>query len=241
MEAPMRSRLALALATTALLAPAAASASPFHLQAAAGTDAPLALSLRGDVELPGRLRVMVAGGVTPTLYLAAFNGVLSAAAGGSQSSAAGPFGTRLDSGSMWRVAGGWRPFPGAGLVLTAGYARLSLSGAASAAELITAVTGSAPPAQVPEARGVYSVTSTLHMVSAELGWEFLFFGDHLVLQTAVGVVGTVDAQTSITPRFASTTPGAAEARVVAQSYVDQALRSYAVLPTFSLSLGYRFL
>jgi hypothetical protein len=61
----------------------------------------------------------------------------------------------------------------------------------------------------------------------------------LATQTAVGFVGTVDSRTTITPRFASTTPGAAEARRVAQNWVDQALQSYVFLPTFSLSLGYQ--
>jgi len=67
----------------------------------------------------------------------------------------------------------------------------------------------------------------------------LFFGDRLVLQMAVGFVGTVDSRTAITPRFASTTPGTAEARRTAQDYVDHVLRSYVFLPTFSISLGFR--
>ena len=62
-----------------------------------------------------------------------------------------------------------------------------------------------------------------------------------MLQTAVGFVGTIDSQTTITPRFVSTTAGAAAARQTAQGYVDQVLQSYVFLPTFSLSLGYRFL
>ncbi len=41
---------ALTLATT--LAPALSPATPFHAQASLGTDAPLMLSLRGDVEPP---------------------------------------------------------------------------------------------------------------------------------------------------------------------------------------------
>jgi hypothetical protein len=61
----------------------------------------------------------------------------------------------------------------------------------------------------------------------------------LAIQTAVGFVGTVDSRTTITPRFASTTPGAAETRRVAQNWVDQALKSSVFLPTVSLSLGYR--
>ena len=231
---------ALALVATLVCAPAIATADPFHFQASVGTDVPLAASLRGDIELPGRLRVMASVGITPDIYLRAFNGVISAAGANSQSSS-GLYGIRLDSGSLWRIHGGWRPFPGAGFVLMGGYGRLSLSGSASASELITSVTGRTPPPQVPEANGVYSVTSTLHTVSAELGWEFLFFGDHLVLQTAVGFVGTIDSQTTITPRFVSTTAGAAAARQTAQGYVDQVLQSYVFLPTFSLSLGYRFL
>lgn len=237
---PSRPALSLALLGSLALAPALAGADPFHFQLAAGTEAPVALSLRGDVELPGRLRVMASVGTTPAAYLSAFNGLIRAAGSGSQSSS-GLFGIGLDSGSSWRVQGGWRPFSGAGLLLMGGYTRLDVAGSASAREVFTSVTGQVPPASIPEASGVYSVASTLHMVSAELGWEFLFFGDHLVIQTAVGFVGTLDSSTAITPRFASTTPGAAAARTTAQTYVDQALQSYVFLPTFSLSLGYRFL
>lgn len=88
---------------------------------------------------------------------------------------------------------------------------------------------------------MYDVAATLHTLNAEIGWEFLFFGDRLALMTAVGFMGTVDSRTAITPRFSSTTPGAADARRNAQDAIDQVLRSYAFLPTFSLSLGYRFL
>jgi len=234
----MRTAAALTLLASMGCAPAIALADPFHFQVAAGTEVPLALSLRGDVELPGRLRVMASVGTTPALYRDAFNGIISAAGTSSQTSS-GLYGISLDSGSMWRIHGGWRPFPNAGLLLMAGYARLDLSGTASASELITSVTGRPPPPNVPEANGVYSIASTLHAFNADLGWEFLFFGDRLVLQMAVGFVGTVDSRTAITPRFASTTPGTAEARRTAQEYVDHVLRSYVFLPTFSLSLGFR--
>jgi hypothetical protein len=230
---------ALTLLTSLVSAPGIGLASPFHAQASAGTDAPLTLSIRGDIELPGRLRVMVSVGTTPELYRDAYNGIISAAGNSSQTSA-GLYGIRMDSGSMWRLHGGWRPFPGAGLLLMGGYGRLDLSGTANARELITSVTGLPPPPNVPEANGLYSIDATLHMVSAELGWEFLFFGDRVVLQTSVGFAGTVDSRTAITPRFASTTPGTAEARRTAQDYVDHVLRSYVFLPTFSLSLGFRF-
>lgn len=227
---------ALALATT--LAPALSHASPVHAQASLGTDAPLMLSLRGDVELPGRLRVMAAGGFAPTAYVNVINNVLSAGGGGQ--SGGGLYGIHVDSASAWRVHAGWRPFAGAGLVLMGGYGRLDLAGSASARDVITSVTGVAPPSGIPEANGMYDVTSTLHMLDAELGWEFLLFDDHLVIQTAVGVGATMAAHTTITPRFASTTPGAAAARTQAQNHVDDTLRSYGVVPTISLSLGYRF-
>jgi hypothetical protein len=58
-----------------------------------------------------------------------------------------------------------------------------------------------------------------------------------VLRTAT----PTSSGTPSTPQFVSTTPGAAEARVTAQGYIDQVLQSYVFLPTFSLSLGYRFL
>lgn len=230
---------ALALLASLACAQAVASADPLHLQVSVGTDAPLAIAGRAEVELPGRLRLMASYGTTPRIYLDAFEGVISAA-GTSSQSPSGLFGIGLDGGSMWRLHGGWRPFAGAGLLLMGGYGRLALSGSASAGEIVTSFTGRAPPPQVPEANGVYGVASTLHTVSAELEWEFVFLSDLLVIQTAVGFVATVDSQTTITPRFTSTTPGSAEARQAAQGYVDEVLQSYVFLPTFSLSLGYRF-
>ncbi|MDB4927726.1 MAG: hypothetical protein JWM10_210, partial [Myxococcaceae bacterium] len=151
-----RPALALALLGSLVLAPALAAADPFHFQVAAGTEAPVALSLRGDIELPGRLRVMASVGTTPQVYLSAFNGLIRAAGTSSQSSS-GLLGIGLDRGSSWRVQGGWRPFAGAGLVLMGGYTRLNVSGSASAREVFTSVTGQVPPASVPEASGLYSV------------------------------------------------------------------------------------
>ncbi len=226
---------ALALATT--LAPALSQATPLHAQASVGTDAPLMLSLRGDVELPGRLRVMASGGFAPTAYVNVINNVLSA--GGGQSTS-GLYGIRVDSASAWRVHAGWRPFAGAGLVLMGGYGRLDLVGSAGARDVITSITGVAPPSGLPEANGMYDVNSALHMVDAELGWEFLLFGDRMVIQSAVGIGVTMAAHTAIQPRFTSTTPGAAAARTQAQNLVDETLRSYGVVPTISVSVGYRF-
>lgn len=231
---------AFVLAAALMSAPGLATADPpVHLQTTLGTDAPLAVNLRADLELPGRLRVMASGGFTPGPYLDAFNAIVTATAG---SQTDGGFsGVRLTSGTSWRVHAGWRPAPNAGLLLMGGYGRVDLRGEVSARALITSVTGLAPPANVPEATGMYDVAATLHTLNAEIGWEFLFFGDRLALMTAVGFMGTVDSRTAITPRFSSTTPGAADARRNAQDAIDQVLRSYAFLPTFSLSLGYRFL
>lgn len=228
------------VAALALCAPRTAGADPPHFQASVGTDAPISLMVRGEVELPGRLRLMASVGTTPQPYLDAFNGVLRAAAGGSTQSSVGILGIRLDSGSAWRLHAGWRPIAGAGLLIMGGYGRLNLAGSANAREVITSITGVPPSPQVPEANGIYDVRATLHMLDVELGREFLFFGDHLVIQTAVGLAGTVDARTTITPRFPSTTPGVAATRTQAQDYTDHVLRSYVFLPTFSLSLGYRF-
>lgn len=231
---------AFVLAAALVTAPALAKADPpVHFQTTLGTDLPLAVTLRGDLELPGRLRLMASAGVTPEPYLAAFNSVLAASSG--SQSGSGLMGIQLTGGTSWRVHAGWRPAPNAGLLLMGGYGRVDLRGTANARELIASVTGMTPPPSVPEANGVYDVETTLHTLNAEVGWEFLFFGDHLVLQTAVGVMGTFDSRTAITPRFASTTPGAAEARNAAQTYVDQTVRTYGILPTFSLNLGYRFL
>ncbi len=228
---------AIALLLATAMAPSLASANPFHLQLTASTDAPLAVGLRGDLELPGRLRVAVAGGFAPQPYINVMNNVLTAA-GGSQGG--GLYGFTVESASAWRVHAGWRPFSGAGLLLMGGYGRLSMDGAVNARTLITSITGVAPPASVPEANGVYDVSSSLHMVDAELGWEFTMFDDRLVIQTAVGVGFTVAANTTIQPRFTSSTPGAAAARTRAQEDFDSTLRRYGVVPTISLSLGYRF-
>lgn len=225
------STIALAVA----LSPVVAAASPLHLQLAANTDAPLAVGGRVDAELPGRIRLMASGGFAPRAYVNVMNNLLSASDG---QSGGGFYGITIESASAWRVHAGWRPF--AGLLVMGGYGRVDLAGSASARTLITSVTGVAPPASVPEANGVYDVSSTLHMLDAELGWEFTLFDDRLVIQTAVGVGVTMAAATTITPRFASTTPGAAAARTSAESMVNDSLRAWGVVPSMSLSLGYRF-
>lgn len=233
--------LSLLVVAGALSAPAVCSADPaWHFVASVTTEAPLAASLRGDLELPGRLRVATSYGMMPSSYVSVVNRLLSLAGGGNMQSSPGLLGMTVDEGTAFRLHGGWRPSSTAGFLMMVGYGRVNLYGSGSARALVEGATGMTPPAGTPESTGTYQIQSTLHMFEAEVGWEWLMFGDRLALRIAGGVSGTVDSRTSIQPQWTSRSP-ATTAQVVdaAEARVDRTLQSYAITPVFSIGLGYR--
>lgn len=231
---------AVAAVFVALAAPRSAEASPWHLQLSAATNFPLDLSLRLDVEGPHRLRLSTSVGVMPDGYVRALNAV-SVSAGWYSESEGELIRTALQSSLVWRTHLGWRPFAREGFTVMVGYGLATLGGGASAQELLAGVTGAMPSRLETSSALRYSVRSTLHMVDVELGWEWTFFGDRLVIHTALGFAGTFAASTRITPDYTPRAPQAVASFTAAgERYLDDLYRSYVFTPVLSVGAGYRF-
>lgn len=237
----MRSLLAASVLGLVALAPSRASASPWRLTLSAGTDFPIALSARADVEGPYRLRASTSLGVMPGAYVDAIN-ALATSAGWYTQSEADLIRIALQTSLVWRTHVGWRPFARHGFNVMAGYGLVALGGGASAQQLIAGITGQMPPGNnATAASATYAVSSTLHMIDVELGWEWRLLGEHLVVQAALGFAGTLASHTTITPQYTPRYPQAtATFANYGAAYLDDTLQSYVFTPTLSVFAGYRF-
>jgi len=149
--------------------------------------------------------------------------------------------TALQTSLVWRTHLGWRPFPREGFTVMAGYGLVTLGGGASAQELIAGITGAMIPPGSASAMLSYRVRSTLHMVDVELGWEWTFLRDRLVVHAALGFAGTVASQTRITPDYTPRAPQVTASFAAAgERYLDGLYQSYVFTPVLSVGVGYRF-
>ncbi len=237
----MRPPLVVAIALA--LVPSAAVAHPWHLQGSVGTDFPIALGARLDVEGPYRLRLSTSVGTMPGAYVDAINGI-AIAAGWFTQSEADLIRVALRSSFVWRTHLGWRPWARHGFTAMVGYGLVTLGGGASAEQLITGVTGAMPPSHQGGSTSMtysYAVTSTLHMIDVEVGWEWLFLRDRLVVQAALGFAGTLSSRTTITPQYTPRFPQAtANFAAYAAGYLDDTLQAYVFSPVATVTVGYRF-
>jgi hypothetical protein len=230
---------------------AASAGSGWHVGVEAVTEIPVQVGARVAVEAPYRIRIDSSVGFFPPVYLDLMNDILSAAPQYNEDVAT-LVKIALDSSIVWRTHVGWRPFSGAGFYFTAGYGLITFGGDAGAEELLIAATelqliDSSKPApeegSLPEKRG-YDIVSMLHMIDAEVGWEFLI-AERLTLRAAVGGAFTLAASTDISPRFDVRRP---VARATIDEFTSQSgaalndlYTTFVHTPVVSLSLGYRFM
>lgn len=209
----------------------------FHLGLEAVNDFPLDVGGQLTFEMPYGLRLSTSFGVLPRAFVDAISSV-AVDAGLYDDNAATLVSNALENAFVWRLHAGWRPFPSAGFYLEVGYGMVSVGSRASSADVVAALTGQTLPAGVPSDLGV-DLESTIHMVDIEIGWE-LVVASHLVLRLALGAALTVGASTQITPD--SSVSGYLPVQQYAgeaEATIDDALTSYAFLPTLSIALGYR--
>lgn len=216
-----------------------ASTPPWHIAVAVGTDFPIGVGGRVDMEGPWRLRASVSLGALPGPYVSAINGFLVGVNAFGDSTAE-LIKQTLSSSLVLRTHLGWRPFARRGFYVDGGYALVTLGGSASSAELIAGVTGRPAPERDGRHQYTLSATSTLHMLDLEFGWCWPLWR-RLQLRTAVGGAFTVRASTRITPDYTPKTPQLTAAFTeYGESYLDDIFTSYVFTPVVSLSLGYAF-
>ena len=230
---------------------AAAAGSGWHVGVEALTEVPVHMGARLAVEAPHRIRIDSAVGYFPSFYLDAMNAILKSAPQYNEDVAT-LVKIGLDNSLIWRTHIGWRPFAGAGFYFSAGYGLVTFGGDAGAEELLIAATElelvdskqqPPPEGSLPEKRG-YDIVSNLHMIDAEVGWEFVL-AERLTLRAAVGGAFTLAASTDISPRFNVRLPAAKAAidEFTSQSaaVLNDTYTTFVHTPVVSLSLGYRFM
>lgn len=204
---------------------------------AAGTEFPMSVALRGQVEAPFRLRLSSAVGVLPGPYVSAINGIL-VGVGAYNQATADLIRDALGSSLIWRTHLGYRPFVRHGFTFEAGYGLVALGGGASASTIVSAATGASSPEAGTDKN--FKVSSALHMVDVELGWEWVLL-EHLFVRAAAGGAFTLAASSSVTPDYTPRAPRVTEAfGASSAAYLDETYTTYVFTPVVSLWAGYSF-
>lgn len=206
-----------------------------HVRVEAVTTAPIHLGAGIVAELPARLRLTGAIGYLPPFYVDGINRV-SRDLGGYDERTAQVIAQSLDSSFVGRAHLGWRPFAGAGFYVEAGYGLVALGGGTSEETVLALALG----LDLPEAPGHrYDVDTTLHMLDAEIGWEW-WVADRLSLRLGLGAATTLDANSTVAPSSGRGIPllGSALASL-AENRLDDLLERYVHTPTLTFALGWR--
>jgi hypothetical protein len=205
--------------------------SPWHLAIGAGTDFPISVGGRLELEA-SRLRLSSSLGILPGPYVDVINETV-VAFGGYDEATADVVKEALSSSLIWRTHLGVRVWRG--LYVEAGYGLVTLGGDAAGAELFGAVTGQ----PVPPGTGdrPFDIRSTLHMADVEIGYDFAV-SQALRLRVAIGGAFTFAASTRITPESEAPAQVESFARE-AEAYLDDIYTSYVFTPVLSVSAAYR--
>ncbi len=211
----------------------------WHLAAETVTDVPLDVGVRVAAEAPGRVRLSTSLGILPGPYVDLINAGVEAF-GGYNDQTAQLIKDSLSSSLVWRTHAGWRPLRRHGLTIDIGYGLVALGGGVSGEEVIMVATGHAPPPGENAPMRSYHVASVLHMIDAEIGWEWRL-PHGLMLRTALGFAGTLAASTSVSPNYTPRDPRVVSMfTTAAASYLDDTYTSYVFAPVVTVGVAYRF-
>jgi len=209
--------------------PPRAQVKPSHdwrLSLQAATHAPIDVGVLASLETPLRLRLSIGYGWIPSAYSGLLTGIAASASGDAQVGAI--LNHTSYQGRTFRGQAGVRPFRSMGLYADVGYTRLSVDGT-----LDLAASG-VPSLQI--LGGGYQAHTTVDMWLVEVGSQHELW-DSVIMGLAFGVMGTFDAQTSITSENgASSSPALGQAA----KQTDAALKAYGFVPTITLRLGFDF-
>lgn len=198
----------------------------WRLSLQGATHAPIDVGVLASLETPLRLRLSIGYGWVPSAYSGLLTGIAAAASGDAQVGAI--LNHASYQGRTFRGQAGVRPFRSMGLYADFGYARLSVDGT-----LDLAASG-VPALQI--LGGGYQAHTTVDMWLVEVGSQHELW-DRVIMGLAFGVMGTLDARTSIgSENGAPTSPTLGQAA----KQTDAALKAYGFVPTITLRLGFDF-
>lgn len=203
---------------------------PFRLELMGGSMAPIDVGLTARLIVLDRLVLSLGMGAGAYGQLAQ---VLGTAVAGEE---AGTVSRHLVSGLFaLHLSAGLRPIEGEGLEILGGYSLLYRDARLDASSLLSAL-----GAQSEEGTRL-DVELMLHAVHVELAWTFVVL-EHFLVRPAIGWLHVVRADSSldVVPPAGSSAVDVQGAMDDAESTLEEALSTYGMTPTLSLSIGYRF-
>ena len=249
-EAPAQQPAVVALPTSerALPRPAAAEQATGELRPRlrleAGSVLPLYVGAGLILELPNRLRLGSWFGALPGAYVDVLSGGAGLLVGPEQygSEQAALVESALDVSLFYQASLGWRPAKGWGFYMRLGYGLATLGGSALASEVLEAATGQT----LPEELGPIDVevSSTLHMIAPEIGWQW-GFGGGFGLRVGLGWAFTLSANTELYLGARQDVDDGLRAALdqieqAGADYLDGLYTGYVHPPTLTLMLGWTF-
>lgn len=224
-----------------------ADASDWHLDASLGTDFPISLHGAVTVEGPYRLRARLGIGWMPGGYLDVINGIITGF-GWYDDATAALIQAVLKDSLIVHPELGWRPVENAGFHFDVGYQMAGLGGSLSAVETVEALTGNDLPAEASEAAIDLQAAATDHMLTVNLGWEFVI-KDRLIIDTGLGGAFSMSASSELTPNLNTGRTGPGYDAMLAEldetmgegeTLLNETLTKYVHSPMIRIAVGYRF-
>ncbi len=206
-----------------------------RVRVVAGVDAPLELAGGVELVLPWRIRVGTAVGVLPQTVERSVNTAL-VDHGVYDHSIGDLVNVGMQRVLLWRLYVAIQPWPGHGLLAAAGVGAAWLHGAATAVQVASALEMPLPDG-TPGGDTRFDLASRLHVVDAELGWEWRL-PRHWSLQLRVGVAAATSASTRVTLTPAITDPRIAPLADRARTTLDHAYTTYVKTPLLSCVVGF---
>lgn len=201
------------------------------------TTVPLDVAERVSLEAPNRLHLRASIGVMP--YANLIDKVIKGFGGYGDAEAA-VIKEALSESLVFRAQAGFRPFDELGLYLDVGYSLITLGGDLDGNDVIVLGRGAIAPQDATSPFRHYRVSSTLHLVVLELGWEQALL-DWLMVRGAIGFAGAQGASSSIEPTFSDVNAALLNAYCEqAAEYLDQLYTTYVYTPTLTLGVGVKF-
>lgn len=224
-----------------LTRPASAAETPTYT-AQVGTDFPVMVGVRGEVELPSRLRVGLGVGVLPGGYVDLINTSMTRFDIYSDS-VADLIDLALRRSLVAQAQVGYRPWADRGFVFHGGYMFLGLGGDSSD---ISVFGEAMDPALLDAASGVTgdaTVGLSDHLLYGRAGHEWVFDG-RWVVGTSVGFAVTVRSRSTVDFTEDVSAPGAQQIRsevsAFGEDYLDYVFEEWVHLPMVGVWAGYRF-
>jgi hypothetical protein len=203
---------------------------------AVGTQFPLSWGPQISLEIPGRILIQTELGWMPGFYGSAIVGLIESV-GDNDALLSRVADDALSNSFVFRLSGGWRPFPKAGFEMYAGYTTVSLKGEASAATVSRLIDGQVGTL-LEQVDGRVGVKSQLHNFHVALGWRWLALDDHLVIRAQLGYTQTLGANSSVEVDIDKELERRAQKPF--DRAVEELVTSDVKLPVIGLMFGYRF-